>query len=624
MSDRMNYDDLIDKGYLISSHGDEFCNGLLRVNSGGYYSDDKWEPYEEWMDYIERISGGKWGFINEAEEECIPCIYDYAHPFKDDFATVKLNGKWGGINTKGEEIIPIIYDNCIWHLWYLKNKVAIVQREGKFGLIDKKGKELIDCIYDEIRSIPDSNDTLAVRFGNLWGISNISGKLIIPTSYEFINTWISSSHHSESYPYSEEIICAKKDNKYGFLYIRGELAFKEFIPCIYDNFYEGHKFEFKEKDKVCQSYPFLFTEKEKITVYNIIKSEWKNNYGYEYNAFISLSFSYNRIIETNNRRDFIFEYQNKKGLLNGRFELIIPCIYDEIVNGNDYKIVAIEKRDEENYPINKYGLIDRNGIVILPPMYDSIKEDYSSSEYRINKVYEVHKDNRKSLFYPDTTTFLPISSYSKGTLFIDIETNGLPVNARNLDYTNLNNWPYIIEIGIILMQGTYEKENFHFNVSKRESFILRPEHKFIISSESESIHGISQEKAESEGFSRKNVLNYIWNLINQTEYIVCHNMDFDLNVLKCEFIRNNLAYSSKQIDSHFAHIKREICTMKETVDFCAIKNNNGYKWPTLEELYKKLFEKELPDKHRADKDVYATCKCFSELLKRGIIKLSFI
>jgi hypothetical protein len=65
-----------------------------------------------------------------------------------------------------------------------------------------------------------------------------------------------------------------------------------------------------------------------------------------------------------------------------------------------------------------------------------------------------------------------------------------------------------------------------------------------------------------------------------------------------------------------------ICTMKTTVDFCALKGNGErFKYPKLWELYKKLFWEYFIGAHDALVDVEATLKAFLELQKQWIIKI---
>ena len=63
------------------------------------------------------------------------------------------------------------------------------------------------------------------------------------------------------------------------------------------------------------------------------------------------------------------------------------------------------------------------------------------------------------------------------------------------------------------------------------------------------------------------------------------------------------------------NIKPVFCTMKKTVDFCAIEKINKYgdkyfKWPTLGELYKKLFNEQPKGCHNAMADVLICLRCY--------------
>jgi DNA polymerase-3 subunit epsilon len=66
-------------------------------------------------------------------------------------------------------------------------------------------------------------------------------------------------------------------------------------------------------------------------------------------------------------------------------------------------------------------------------------------------------------------------------------------------------------------------------------------------------------------------------------------------------------------------MKKKICTMQRTTNFCAINGHYGYKWPKLSELHYKLFNTGFEESHNAAIDINATAKCFWELKKLGKI-----
>jgi len=60
--------------------------------------------------------------------------------------------------------------------------------------------------------------------------------------------------------------------------------------------------------------------------------------------------------------------------------------------------------------------------------------------------------------------------------------------------------------------------------------------------------------------------------------------------------------------------------MDESTDYCKIPGSYGYKWPSLSELYFKLFDKDFEDAHDAVVDVRACTECFFKLKNKGVIK----
>lgn len=68
---------------------------------------------------------------------------------------------------------------------------------------------------------------------------------------------------------------------------------------------------------------------------------------------------------------------------------------------------------------------------------------------------------------------------------------------------------------------------------------------------------------------------------------------------------------------------RKACTMKndDVIEWAAIPPHRygSYKWPTLEQLHRKLFKTGVPDAHDALVDVEATVRCYFGLRAQGVI-----
>ena len=192
-------------------------------------------------------------------------------------------------------------------------------------------------------------------------------------------------------------------------------------------------------------------------------------------------------------------------------------------------------------------------------------------------------------------------------LFFDTECNGLP-QFYDVDVHMTNNWPNVIQLAWIVTdeQG---------NVLKRKSHIITP-NGFEINDNVANLTGITTTRAMREGIELTTALSDFISDVSNAQLLIGHNIDFDMKVVGCELYRNDMDY--ERLLS-----KNTLCTMKRSTYFCAIPKPRGkfndYKWPKLEELYRKLFGSTFSGAHDALADVEATMKCYFELKKKGIL-----
>lgn len=187
-------------------------------------------------------------------------------------------------------------------------------------------------------------------------------------------------------------------------------------------------------------------------------------------------------------------------------------------------------------------------------------------------------------------------------LFFDTETTGLPKNWKAA-IDDFDNWPRLVQLAYVL----YDENGI---IISSGDYTIKPKG-FTIPEGAAKVHGISTEKANQIGEDLKTVLQKFQNVIDQAQFLVAHNMNYDEKIMGAEFLRNNLPNG---MDS-----KPKICTMQGSKDFCAIEGQFGYKLPSLAELYFKLFNSEFEGAHNALADITATAKCFWELKKLGKI-----
>ena len=193
-------------------------------------------------------------------------------------------------------------------------------------------------------------------------------------------------------------------------------------------------------------------------------------------------------------------------------------------------------------------------------------------------------------------------------LVIDCETTGLPPRDRNAPIRNVGNWPHVIQLAWALFDETQTE-------AETTACLIRPEG-FVIPDDAQRIHNISTERALSEGRDLTEVLQELYSATAKAEFLVAHNLDFDLNVISAEYLRIGL-------EPPFVRFRGEkrICTMKKSTKFCEIAGERGYKWPKLAQLHQRLFGCDFEEAHDAGADVAACARCFFALKDRGVISI---
>jgi DNA polymerase III subunit epsilon len=96
-------------------------------------------------------------------------------------------------------------------------------------------------------------------------------------------------------------------------------------------------------------------------------------------------------------------------------------------------------------------------------------------------------------------------------LFFDTETTGLPKNWK-APVTDLNNWPRLVQLAFLL----YDREG---NRVSERNYIIKPDG-FKIPVDVVRIHGITHERATSEGRDLRSVLEEFREFADRSKYLV--------------------------------------------------------------------------------------------------------
>tara|TARA_Y100001970_G_scaffold248887_2_gene318882 strand:+ start:2050 stop:2682 length:633 start_codon:yes stop_codon:yes gene_type:complete len=184
-------------------------------------------------------------------------------------------------------------------------------------------------------------------------------------------------------------------------------------------------------------------------------------------------------------------------------------------------------------------------------------------------------------------------------LVFDTETTGLPIE-KNPSIYETNKWPYILQLSYVIYDLKFN------NIVKKFDKYINISDEVEISQESQNVHKITREVCK-KGDLIGDILNEFKKDMDECDLLVGHNVSFDKRMIIVEGIRNKINMN----------LKPTYCTMKNSVDICKIerKGENDemyYKFPTLNELHNKLFNKELNKikLHNALVDVIVCLKCY--------------
>jgi DNA polymerase-3 subunit epsilon len=190
-------------------------------------------------------------------------------------------------------------------------------------------------------------------------------------------------------------------------------------------------------------------------------------------------------------------------------------------------------------------------------------------------------------------------------LVFDTETTGLPED-RYASIHETTKWPHIIQLSYILYDTDKQQ------VDTFADHIIRLASDVHISEESIAIHKITKEISQVQGIPLTQALNAFKAVIARADLLIGHNLLFDKRMLMVEFSRHKIRNFLYRHDQKIP----EYCTMKNTVDVCAIPFANQTteqtynKYPTLSELHNHLFQTMPKGVHNALVDVLVCLRCY--------------
>ena len=160
-------------------------------------------------------------------------------------------------------------------------------------------------------------------------------------------------------------------------------------------------------------------------------------------------------------------------------------------------------------------------------------------------------------------------------------------------------------MSFIVTDKQYNNLDLQDYIIKREGFDIN----------NSEFHSITNEVSDKEGIDFDKAFNAFYESLKKTDHITAHNIAFDISVIKSELYRRKLFHIIEEIDK-----KKLLCTMRHTKNIIKIINKFGkYKYPSLKELYRYCFDKEIENAHNSKYDVINLYDAIKKLYDDGIL-----
>lgn len=223
------------KNIALNSKGEEIFTNYEEVDGIAVTGTIGDIPYEKAV--LKYKQNGLYGLINMEGKVITKPIYEKIEsvPYKEGEILVQKDGKQGVINSKGVQLVELKYNSIAGDGYYNQNDykdsgyiVGISDNDTiKYGYLDKNGKEILKNEYDEISRLTKNSEVYLITSKN--GKKGVvkNGKIILDNEYEQIE-----------YDSKIELLKLKKDELYGISDLSGKIILKvEYKDISYKGIY---------------------------------------------------------------------------------------------------------------------------------------------------------------------------------------------------------------------------------------------------------------------------------------------------------------------------------------------------------------------------------------------------
>lgn len=397
----------------------------------------------------------KWGLIDSLGDFLHPPVWDTLPKLLTPhykLMKVRQNGKYGLVDTTGQLVLSSTFDQLPDYFSHYEDRKT-VKKDGKVGVINQDGNILVPPTdgYDEFR-MQYYDALIKARKDTQWGCLNEQNKMVIPFEYSYIqgfqhkkNVWVVQQKNADDttryglYLCSPDldtcqlaipiqydniwllgadlsIIVLELDQQLYVRHVKNDLIISPPINISNSPFSKRDRLDLNFQNGLAhvrqeRKFGFLNTHFELATPIHFTKAtDFQNGLAQVYlpgkHVFIDTT---GQILNT--RLEWVgFDRAGKYGIIDssgkkGIVRLsdgtqVLSCEYDRIERyGAQNNICNFSCRTgfHRIYKNQKVGLLNQNGVVVVPCEYDELDHAYTNND-RTHFVFKVIKNDKIGLW----------------------------------------------------------------------------------------------------------------------------------------------------------------------------------------------------------------------------------
>lgn len=377
------------------------------IIADGYYDEQHKYALSGYIVLLKTEEGYRYGYINYKRKKVLDVNYNDIYrelgieDHENAYLEITRNGQVGLVKNR-EIIIKTVYQSIEYDR---NNSIFVLQRGSKKGISDTTGKIIVPVEYDQInikgiRIQAVGNDGITTYF-------DISGNKLDQINYQTVRKTANENY----------FITINSDEKYGIVDNTGKVILDNnyrYLEYLYEDYFiasneQGYlgvinnlgetkvDFKYEVLQKVDNS-SVIEAKILKDSTTDVYSSKLEKVYSNK-NIFIASFKNYIKIyapddiayfdkkgnaLENTQVQDVALysKKQNGKwGLVDKQGNTIVDCIYDRTTSSNEHGFAGIKKD-------GKWGVVNEKGNIIVEPKY-KIESENSDPEF-IGSYYKVY------------------------------------------------------------------------------------------------------------------------------------------------------------------------------------------------------------------------------------------